>query len=406
MKDVRFAVIADDLTGAADTGVQLARSGHRVAVFFRGEPVDGTGLDAVVLDTDSRSLAPGAARERVYEAGAAVRSAEIVYKKVDSTLRGNLGEEVEAALEATGREKAVISPAFPGEGRTTVGGVQLLHGTAVHRTELATDPRTPVRESHIPSLFHSSRSLTGLDTSKLEDDSLVRRALQGSRYLLADATEEAHLRMLVEAIPDPSEVLWVGSAGLARALGGVYPGGRGPESLQEPVDNALVVVGSLGRASREQLQALVEERGLSRVELRAAQGSPGGEPDVEAAIREARTALASALTSGESAVLCSAPQTGGIAPEKVAEVLAGVVVGLEPGAFGALVLTGGDTAAAVSLELGATGIELLGEVEAGVPVGRLLGPRPYPVVTKAGGFGGRDTLKDALKVLVRDSEER
>lgn len=401
MSGKRFAVIADDLTGAADSGVQLVRSGYRAAVFFQGEMVDGAGLDAVVVDTDSRSLPSAVARERVFEAVSAIGTAELVYKKVDSTLRGNLCEEIEAAMRATGRERAVIAPAFPGGGRTTVEGTQLVHGEPVHHTGLSADPRTPVKDGHIPTLLSGLGALEQLSADELRDTIRVSEAIDNCRCLISDATEDAHLRALVEAVPEPSEVLWVGSAGLALALGRAYPGDRSPLPRPETAHNALVVVGSLDQASREQLRVLVDEGGIPKVEPHSPAGSAGA-LDVRAAISGAGMVL----ERGESLALCSPADLGRIRPEGVVEVLAEVVAGLEPGAFEALVLTGGDTAVAVARKLGATGIELLGEVEAGVPVGTLVGPRPYPVVTKAGGFGSRDTLRKAVKTLVKDSEER
>src|SRR3954453_12303623 len=93
--EMRIAVIADDLTGAADTGVQLARSGHRTAVAFRGELPD---TDAVVFDTDSRGLPAAAAAARVRACALADADADIVMKKLDSTLRGPIAAEVEAGL--------------------------------------------------------------------------------------------------------------------------------------------------------------------------------------------------------------------------------------------------------------------------------------------------------------------
>ena len=76
------------------------------------------------------------------------------------------------------------------------------------------------------------------------------------------------------------------------------------------------------------------------------------------------------------------------------------------GCFDGLVLTGGATAVGVARRLGASGIRLEGEVEAGVPMGTLIGPSPYPVVTKAGGFGGPDTLVGAVEALAQSGEER
>src|SRR5918998_1843855 len=151
---IRVAIIADDLTGAADTGVQLARAGYRTAVAFRDAPIPpAEDLDAVALDTDSRAMPAGFAAKRVLEAARAVREARIVYKKLDSTLRGPVAAELAAALEATGRARAVVAPAFPSAGRTTVDGVQLVRGVPVHETEAKNDPRTPVREGHLPTLL-------------------------------------------------------------------------------------------------------------------------------------------------------------------------------------------------------------------------------------------------------------
>ena len=105
------AIIADDLTGAADSGVQLARSGYRTAVAFRGASILPTeDLDAVAVDTDSRPLPAGFAAKRVLEAGHAVRDARIVYKKIDSTLRGQIPAELAAALGKAGATMAFSRP--------------------------------------------------------------------------------------------------------------------------------------------------------------------------------------------------------------------------------------------------------------------------------------------------------
>jgi D-threonate/D-erythronate kinase len=121
---MQVAIIADDLTGAADTGVQLARAGYRTAVAFRGAPIPpADDLDAVALDTDSRAMPAGFAAKRVMEAAHAVRNTPFIYKKLDSTLRGPIAVELSAALGVSGRDRAVVAPAFPAAGRTTVEGV-------------------------------------------------------------------------------------------------------------------------------------------------------------------------------------------------------------------------------------------------------------------------------------------
>jgi D-threonate/D-erythronate kinase len=395
VNSMRAAIIADDLTGAADTGVQLTRAGYRTAVAFRGAPVPPSkDLDAVALDTDSRAMPAGFAAKRVVEAAHAVRDARIVYKKLDSTLRGPIAAELSAALEGTGRERAVVAPAFPAAGRTTVGGVQLVRGVPVHETEAKNDPRTPVREGHVPTLLDASfPSVGSLSAEELVDASAVRRALDDARCVVADATRDEDLEALVRAVADPSEVLWAGSAGLALALANVYPGphaGTTPAS-PAPVRGVLVVVGSLSGVARGQLRSLSEGYGCRAVSVA---GEPGELEEVLGLAREA-------LLEGACVVVHSAEKRDPSgAAGSVVGALAEVAVGLsEEGLIDALVLTGGETAVGVGRRLGAVGIRLEGEVEPGIPVGTLIGPSPYRVVTKAGAFGGPDTLVSVVEKL-------
>src|ERR687897_1248637 len=117
-----IAVIADDLTGAADAGVQFVHAGYRTAVFFRDSEVLDDDRDAVSFDTDSRAMPAGFAAKRVLEAARAASKARIVYKKLDSTLRGNVAAELAAAKGGAGGDRAIGPPLFPAAGRTTVGG--------------------------------------------------------------------------------------------------------------------------------------------------------------------------------------------------------------------------------------------------------------------------------------------
>jgi uncharacterized protein YgbK (DUF1537 family) len=393
------AIIADDLTGAADTGVQLARAGYRTAVAFRGSPMPPAGdLDAVALDTDSRAMPAGFAAKRVVEAGHAVRDARIVYKKLDSTLRGPIAAELVAALEATGRERAVVAPAFPSAGRTTVDGVQLVRGVPVHETEAKNDPRTPVREGHVPTLLAEAiSSVLSLGVEDLADPAAVRRALEEARCVVADARRDEDLEALVRAVPGPHEVLWAGSAGLALALGNVYPGPHAETTpaAHAPARKVLVVVGSLSGVSRRQLQ-LAEEYGCAAVSV--ATGRSG-------ANEEAFRVLRAALLGGACAVVHSERDPSGEAGS-VVEALAEVVARLsEGGLFDALVLTGGETAVGVARRLGAVGIRLEGEVEPGIPTGTLIGPSPYRVVTKAGSFGEPGTLVEIVETLLTSGKD-
>src|ERR687898_8802 len=393
-----IGVIADDLTGAADAGVQLVHAGYRTAVFFRESEVFADDLDAVSFDTDSRNMPAGFAAKRVLEAAHTAREARIVYKKLDSTLRGNVAVELAAALGGARRDRVVVAPAFPAAGRTTVGGIQRVHGVPVDETEMANDPHTPVREAHLPSLLaHEFSSVGTLGVEDLADHEIVRRTLNDCECVVADAERDADLEALVRALPDPARVLWAGSAGLALALGSVYSGPcAGTAGVQRTqVRPVLVVVGSLSGVAREQVRRLVEAYGEVDVPV------DGKVPD---AVREAADAARRALADGTCAVVHS-PEERSASSESVLGSLSEVTALLsEEGLFEGLVLTGGATAVGVAQRLGASGIRLEGEIETGVPTGLLAGPRPYPVVTKAGGFGGPDTLVGAVEAL--SGEER
>jgi len=397
---VLIAVIADDLTGAADTGVQLVHAGYRTAVFFRESEEFADDLDAVSFDTDSRNMPAGFAAKRVLEAAHTAREARIVYKKLDSTLRGNVAAELAAALGGARRDLAIVAPAFPAAGRTTVGGTQLVHGVPVDETEMANDPDTPVRVAHVPSLLAEAFSSVGvLGVDDLADPERVHRALEENECVVADADRDADLEALVRAVPDPARVLWAGSAGLALALGSVYSGPRaGVAGVQRAqVRPVLVVVGSLSGVAREQVRRLVGEYGEVDVPLEA-----GGAGALERTVAAVRDALA-----GRACAVVHSPEEREASGESVLGSLAEVAALLsERGCFEGLVLTGGATAVGVARRLGASGIRLEGEVEKGVPMGTLIGPSPYPVVTKAGGFGGPDTLVGAVEALAHSGEER
>jgi D-threonate/D-erythronate kinase len=390
------AIIADDLTGAADTGVQLARAGYRTAVAFRDAPIPPSeDVDAVALDTDSRTMPAGFAARRVLAATRAVRATPLIYKKLDSTLRGPIAAELSAALMASGREHAIVAPAFPAAGRTTVEGVQLVRGVPVHETEAKDDPRTPVREGHLPTLLAAAfSSVELLGVRDLADPSTVRRALEDAVCIVADATREEDLEALVRAVPDPYGVLWAGSAGLAVALGRVYPGPSAGEALSAPAParRVLVVVGSLSGVARKQLRSL-EEHGCAAAPVTLDRSG------------EALGPVRKALSRGTCAVLHSVEERYASDAGAAVGVLSGVVDALsEEGLFDALVLTGGETAVGVARRLGAVGIRLEGELEPGIPVGRLIGPRPYGVITKAGAFGEAGTLVAAVETLLKGRE--
>ena len=175
MVSVPISLIADDLTGACDAGVQFAQRGFSTLVWLDPEPRQPA--DVTVISTNSRNDSPETARRKVAEACRIL--GHVVFKKIDSTLYGNIAPEIEAALDACGFREAYLAPAFPAQGRTVRDGWLHVAGSN--------------RRVHLEALLGGHRRIRCFDAVTQED--LARVA-----------------RLALETAPPP---LLVGSAGLA-----------------------------------------------------------------------------------------------------------------------------------------------------------------------------------------------
>ncbi len=429
---VQLGIIADDLTGANDTGVQFARLGARTIVPFDLHDLASLcrRADVLVLSTDSRGESPAVAAHRAKVAAQALKRARVpaIYKKIDSTFRGNIGAELDAILDVFPTPLAFISPTFPPAGRAVQGGILTVHGVPVHRTSSGRDPVAPVRQSHLPTLLRAQSRrpvhLLALEHLRAPRPQAIR-AMAGwvgreSALVVADAATPVDLRRLVRLVTaERLPRVLAGAAGLAGALGRALRWPRRPPHRPPGVARPiLVVVGSPNPASIAQVAEL-ERRGLTPViqaDLREALAGP------ERFRRELDRVLGKAapeLAAGRHVALTLAQDGGGmrrrsaratgrpksLAPSgsvTLSEFLGRAARDLRRRtSLGALVLCGGDIATATCRALRADGIILGGEVQPGVPWGRLVGGEcpDLPVVTKAGGFGTPDVFCNALRFL-------
>jgi uncharacterized protein YgbK (DUF1537 family) len=357
-------LIADDLTGACDAAVPFAARGHRTAA--RLCPEGGAeGLDALAVTTESRALPAAALRgvfERTARALAGVES-RVVFKKIDSTLRGNVGMEVALAAEAFACQAAIITPAFPAMHRIVEAGWLRVAGAVFEPVEMAAFWRAQGLEcAHVPAAD-------------------LGAALAGARFVSVDAESDADLDAIVRCGLDSGRrILWAGSAGLASALARALPP---PKDVNACGANAFACQANLSHLptpavlfclGSDHAVTLEQERNLT-----AARGALALD-----ALTAAPERIAATLASG-SHVALRIPY-GRVGVERVRELLGGVT--------GALMLSGGDTASLVCRALGATGIHLHQEVAPGIPRGSIIDGLHdgAPVVTKSGGFGAPDAL--------------
>ena len=128
-QNTRIFIVADDLTGAADSGLPFAEAGIPAVICLDTEQIPDTG--AVALVTDTRQSSAGETEARNFELARralADHSDAIVYQKIDSTLRGQPAHALAGTMRALVVERALVAPAYPGQGRTTINGQQLVYG--------------------------------------------------------------------------------------------------------------------------------------------------------------------------------------------------------------------------------------------------------------------------------------
>ncbi|MEH6973988.1 four-carbon acid sugar kinase family protein, partial [Bacillus sp. JJ675] len=211
---MKIGVIADDLTGGNGTGVKLTKLGYTVAtmVFYENLP-SSEEINGVIIDTDSRYAKEEVAHRRVKTAAANLKKwkTDIVCKRIDSTVRGNIGTELDTLLHELGEESiAVVVPAYPDSGRIVSGGYLLIHGVPVQLSDVGKDPVKPVTESHIPKLVQKQSDHQvagiGLETilagkEAIEAD-MLEKIQKGARILVPDAITNENIESIACAMAE------------------------------------------------------------------------------------------------------------------------------------------------------------------------------------------------------------
>ncbi|MDA9500733.1 four-carbon acid sugar kinase family protein [Bradyrhizobium sp. CCBAU 11357] len=335
-----IGILADDLTSAADGAAPFVQRGFRAVVGRHRLPPEEAAI--VAVDSGSRSVASLQAAGRVSDLAKQLASRDVLYKTVDSTLRGHVKAEMEAAFTASGRKLLVFAPAFPGAGRTTVSGVQLVDGIPVAETGYGRDPVHPARHSRLVELVPSSIG----------------------NVVILDAATQDELDAKIAALPDPESILWLGSPGMALALAKrLAPVQVASDVTMAGSREILVVVGSANPRSHRQADQVGGGRGVAL--LRAPLERID---DPSSILRDIAQAAARKIVDEH---------------------------------FDVVMATGGETMEAILVGLDISAFEILQELEPGFPLGRasLANGRELLIAMKAGGFGDDDTLRRAVARL-------
>jgi uncharacterized protein YgbK (DUF1537 family) len=363
--------LADDLSGALDAGAAFHAAGRRVHLV---EATDdwwpGTEGEIVGVNTESRNLPPAAAAARVVAtlAHARGRGARLVFKKIDSTLRGPVAAELAAVRRHLPGHRILLCPANPAAGRTVEQGQLLVRGIPVLATEFARDPAAPVQEGDLRRIASADAGLT-----------------------IADAREARDLETAVASVgAGPGPWLAVGSGALAGPVARRLGGAAGASRPQPRPAEGLVLFlgGSAHPLNRTQAERLATAHGLAVIHA---------DPD-----HPARAVAAGAAQLGAAgAAIVLAPEARG-RPEQIRDSVAAIGAALI-GDHGArrVFVTGGETARALTARLGLRELFVEGTIEPGLVLAAAATPTAGPLLlaVKPGGFGDVDTWVRAANAL-------
>lgn len=431
---MNIAIIADDLTGANDTGAQLASKGLATSVLLDYKQIEEAVSDSIVIDTDSRSIDQLEAYQRVKNACIEIMKSnrfQMIYKKIDSTMRGNIGPEIDAVYDCFRPDFVVMNPAFPPAGRVVRNGHLYVHDVPLHLTDIAQDPKNPVQSSCIAEILQGqTKRKTALVKIEqlyghIDDFMSMLKECNDKHvpYLLFDAETEQDLQRIYEVMNKTDyRIVWAGSAGLANAL---YRGHYGDTTENKALifdkGPAIFVVGSVNSMSRRQLELVLQQPNVIGIEMRSEMALVPHLRESEwmrmnSLIEEAMASSPDAIviySAGEAEDVAKAKQAGtllGMNNWEVSNVICCVLGEIAASVIdryriSKLIMTGGDTAKQVCLSLGAVEIALIHEVSAGMPIGKLIGSQERYVITKAGGFGDEQSLCLALEFFRKERAE-
>ncbi|MBQ2611526.1 four-carbon acid sugar kinase family protein [bacterium] len=427
-------VIADDLTGANDTALQFHLHGARTQILLNStkELVNTKGTQVWAIATETRNVSPELALEKVVQATQTLVervNPDYIYKKIDSTIRGNIAVETMGILETLNYDAAIICPAFPTEGRITVGGFHLLKGIPIERTEMARDPHNPISDSHIPTLLKKQLSSEYQDIVGLIDLKIVaggaakilteiNRLIQdGKKLIVADSSSVVDIEQVALAInKSEKNLLPVGSAALALAMSNYWLSDveQHPTEKHFPTLPKFIVSGSATQITANQIDKLDKSDDFDNVLMinLDLQTVLNGVTDdfVERCVNNLRqnhivvvnTSHLIINFDGFSDDSLNADLTKANLASTITDFLSDLTKKVTEKIQVVLITLGGETSYKCCSAIGADQLQLLDEVSPAIPL--CMDLNAQLIVTKSGNLGGNNTLVDIIKYFVSRDE--
>ena len=368
-------IISDDITGAADCGVKFVEEGLSTEIILNSEY--NSKAEVKIFCTESRGISLEEAKHAVSEV-VQNSNCEFIFKKIDSTLRGHIGGELETVLEESQADVIFLCSAFPELGRTVKKGICFLKDQEIHKTDLAKDPLNPIIHSRITDVIALESSLPVTEVSPgICIEEIYELNEKATQIFSFDAVTSDELSQIVKLAKRCTlKVILAGSSGLGKALAQDIKLYRkcNIELMQDlPL---LFVSGSVRPSTLEQLQVLINENLISH---------RNSVEDTIADLKQNNSVLLTTCLNEKDIqhwttnLLC-----------ELAQIVSQVISTIDC----RLVVIGGQTSQAIIKVSSARAIVLREEFEPGIPVSELIinQQKRIPMLTKSGNFGDAYTL--------------
>lgn len=431
---VKLLILADDFTGALDTGVQFSGKGIRTQVVVSSHWVEpDSDCDVMVIDMETRHVPKEKAYEIVYDVcqQAVKYGIRCFYKKTDSALRGNVGSELQAAVDAVSGKNIVFVPAFPAMRRITVDGVHYIDGIPVKESVFGQDPFEPVMYDRVDELLRATgykggvigvgkaeRKLqTAEDWKTQASEERRQKAAEAAKQqlFLYDAETDADLDEIAEAVSKKSDIpILAGCAGFAAKL---------PELLKLPVkksgdvklkENLVFLCGSVNPITKSQI-VYGEKMGIPRIHLKPEEKleiSYWDQPEGLGKIRQlAKDGMQHIIIDsndeeGHNDTMEYAAKKGYAIEDvrvRISETLGYLLKKLiDAGMEGTYLITGGDTLIGFMKAIGVSELEPVNEIRPGCVLTSLnYQDKKHYVITKSGGFGQERLIEQLTRILAQ-----
>ena len=417
-------IVADDLTGANDTALQYFKNNLSARIIIDCSK-DFSGVEDVdvwAISTESRNIPKEESVDRIVWVVNRIKEhlgIENYYKKIDSTLRGNVGVEIVTLMEMLSFDAVIVAPAYIEEGRSTIGSYQLLNGTPIERTQCALDPKAPIYESYIPDILGKDLNEKFIEQIATIDFKTVTKGAgpitvkineliqEGKKILIADASSNTDLEQIALAINKSSHnILPVGSAGLACAFNKEKNPDTDKKEFSVPKLSRLIVSGSATKMSANQIEKLREEKkNVVFIDVEA--------KDIFKEIDEnlINSIVENLNSNTDVAVHCAKIKKefddeeindilideGVARPDfssKITDFLADMIAKINVKCNFNLILIGGETSFKCLNKIGSTYLEIMDAIMPSIPLCK--DKNEKVIVTKSGSFGTSNTLIDIL----------